>query len=72
MTLHRIALGGLVVVVLGVAVAGVATMRLVARWEAPYRGFLTAEVFVQITPGSGARAIGGQVVECGVADTTGG
>ena len=66
MTRQRIALVGLVVLVLGVAVAGVATMRLVARWEAPHRGFPTAEVFVQISPGSGALAIAGQLVESGV------
>ena len=66
MTRQRIALGGLVVLVLGVAVAGVATMRLVARWEAPYRRYPTVEVFVQIAPGSGALAIAGQLVESGV------
>jgi UPF0755 protein len=47
-------------------VAGVTATRLVARWEAPFHGYSTADVFVEIAPGSSALAIAHQLVGSGV------
>ena len=66
MTLRRLGFLALAALLAALIVAGVTATRLVARWEAPFHGYSTADVFVEIAPGSSALAIAHQLVGSGV------
>lgn len=68
MTLRRLGLLALVGVAVVSAVAALAATRLVDRWEAPFRGYESPEVFIEIAPGAGALAIARQLVGSGVVE----
>ena len=66
MMLRRAAWVAVALLVAGLAATLVTGVRLRAVWEAPYRGYASADVFVEIPSGSGARAIARQLVAAGV------
>ena len=66
MTLRRATFVALALLAGGLVAAGVTAYRLHLRWEAAYRGYAAAEVFVEVAQGSGAGTIAHQLTAAGV------